>query len=232
MDFAIPQFLLLILSASALPLLAIFAIFLRRNLFKGKTKYFFLLLGVVFLFFSIKEAISEHHGELGLMDIATGIVFSVITFLILSKYNHTHKHDKKIDGAKGIAISEAFHSLTDGAVIGATYVISPIIGYAATIGIIVHELPKVVGTLAIFRSLGLSIRQTITYGIFAQIGSPIAAIVVYIIGKNVSEETLQPLEIASLASLSTIILWIIWLEIKFHLKHNHQHHSSHDNHNH
>ena len=232
MNLVLPQFLLLILSASALPLLALFAIFLRRNIFQGKTKIFFLILGVMFLLFSIKEAIAEYRGEIGFIDVTTGIIFSLITFLILSKYNHTHKHAKEIDGAKGIAISEAFHSLTDGAVIGATYIVSPLIGYAATIGIIVHELPKVVGTLAIFRSLGLSVKQTIFYGIFAQIGSPLAAIVVYIIGKNLSTETLQPLEIASLASLSTIILWIIWLEIKFHLKHGRGHKHNHDEHNH
>ena len=232
MEFYIPSFILLVLSASALPALAILAILLRKNLFSGKSKYFFLSLGILFLFFSIKESVSEHGGRLGLLDILTAIIFSLITFFILSKYNHTHKHKKETDGAKGIAISEAFHSLTDGAVIGATYVINPIIGYAATIGIIVHELPKVVGTLAIFRSLGLSIKQTIIYGIFAQIGSPLAAIVVYMIGKNVSEESLHPLEIASLASLTTIIVWIIWLEIKFHLDNDNKHTHNHDNHKH
>jgi zinc and cadmium transporter len=220
------SFILMILSASALPLLAFLALLLRRNLFKGKLKIVFLLIGLSLLSFAIFDTFREHGEELGLTDILVALITSSVTLFILSHFNHNHSHAREADGAKGIVISEAFHSLIDGAVIGATYLVSPLLGYAATIGIITHELPKIVGTITILRSFNLSLRKTITYGIFAQIGSPVAAILVYMLGKHIDHEQFHALEIASVSSLAAIVLWIIYLEIRFHTRHdNHTGHS-------
>ncbi|MCF7843339.1 hypothetical protein K9M47_00395 [Candidatus Gracilibacteria bacterium] len=213
------SFILMALSASTLPLLAFLALILRGNVSKGNWKLLFLSIGLLLLCFVVFDTFTENKNGLSWVDIVTALVTAYITLYILSHFSHTHTHDKEVGGAKGIMISEAFHSLIDGAVIGATYLVSPLLGYAATIGIIIHELPKIIGTLAIFRGLGLSVRKTILYGTLAQIGSPVAAILVYILGSNFSPEQFQLLEIASVSSLGAIVLWIIYLEIKFHLKH-------------
>jgi zinc transporter ZupT len=149
---------------------------------------------------------------------------------ILSRFSHGHHHAIEAEGAKGIVISEAFHSLLDGAVIGATYLVNPIFGYAATIGIIIHELPKIIGTLTLFRGIGFSIKKTIIYGIAAQIGSPLSAILVYMLGANINHDQFHALEIASASSLGAIVLWIMYLEIKFHK--NHPNDKPHNNHHH
>lgn len=220
MDILIDQqFIFTLLSASALPFLAILALVLRRNLFKGRWKNVFLVLGLALLGFAVYETLHEHGGELTWEDGLIGIVTASVTVYILSRFNHGHSHAKEAYGAKGIAISEAFHSLLDGAVIGSSYLVNPLLGYAATVGIITHELPKIVGTITVFRSLGLSIKQTIMYGVFAQIGSPVAAVLVYILGARFSHEDFQAFEIASISSLGAIVLWIIYLEIRFHTKH-------------
>lgn len=221
------SFILMALSASSLPLLAVLALLLRRNLFKGKWKILFLTLGLCLLTFAVYDTFKEHGGELGLFDVLAGIITALITLFILSHFSHGHNHEVSIEGAKGIAISEAFHSLIDGAVIGATYLVSPLLGYAATLGIITHELPKIVGTMTLFRSLGLSIRKTILYGMAAQIGSPASAILVYILGKKIDHEQFRALEIASVSSLAAIVLWIVYLEIRFHLQHDDHPHDSH-----
>ncbi|MCX6756761.1 MAG: hypothetical protein NTW35_01220 [Candidatus Nomurabacteria bacterium] len=213
------SFILMTISASSLPLLALLSLLLRRDLFKGGWKITFLILGLGLLLFTVIDAFYEHGENLRLLDIFIGGVTALITIFILSKFNHGHSHAKEVDGAKGIVVSEAFHSLIDGAVIGATYLVSPVLGYAATVGIIIHELPKIIGTLAVLRSLGLSIKKTIMYGIFAQIGSPAAAILIFILGKKINDEQFHSLEIASISSLAAIVLWIIYLEIRFHTKH-------------
>lgn len=222
------EFLLMIVSASALPLLAFLALMLRRNLFQGTLKIILLCIGIALLTFTIVGTFKEHSGALTWKDGLASLGGGALTLFILSRFSHGHKHDIQEDGAKGIIVSEAFHSLLDGAVIGATYLINPILGYAATIGILTHELPKIIGTLTIFRSIGLSIRKTILYGILAQIGSPIAAALVYILGKQFDETQFQALEIASISSLSAIVLWIIYLEINFHKKHPHHTEHAHD----
>ncbi len=219
------SFLLMIISASALPLLAFLALMLRVDILKGKIKIILLVLGVLLLSVTIHETFKEHGGVLTWKDALASIGGAALTLFILARFSHGHSHDIKEDGAKGIVISEAFHSLLDGAVIGATYLVNPILGYAATIGIITHELPKIIGTLAIFRGIGLSIKKTIVYGIAAQIGSPVAAILIYSLGKQFNEEQFQSLEIASISSLAAIVLWIIYLEIRHHKKHRGHGHS-------
>jgi zinc and cadmium transporter len=209
----------MIASASTLPLLAFLALLLRRNLFKGKLKIVFLIIGLSLLSFAVFDTFKEHGEDLGLADILVAIITSCITLFILSHFNHNHNHAHEADGAKGIVISEAFHSLIDGAVIGATYLVSPLLGYAATIGIIIHELPKIIGTITVLRSFNLSMRKTITYGIFAQIGSPVAAMFVFLLGRHINHEQFHALEIASVSSLAAIVLWIMYLEIRFHTKH-------------
>ena len=216
-------FLLMILSASALPLLAFFALILRRNLFQGKTKIFFLFVGTLLLFVAVLSTLKEHGGALTWKDGLASTITALLTLFILSRFSHGHNHAVEEAGAKGIVISEAFHSLLDGAVIGATYLVNPILGYAATVGIITHELPKIIGTLTLFRSIGLSIRKTVLYGIAAQIGSPVAALLVYSLGKQLDETQFQALEISSISSLAAIVLWIIYLEIQFHKEHPHSH---------
>lgn len=215
--------LLTLVSAGTLPLLALLGILLRRELFTGKTKYTLLSLGLFLLIYTVADTFSEDGYTLALVDIVIAMITACITIFILARFNHGHTHNKEEGGAKGIVISEAFHSLIDGAVIGATYLISPLLGSAATIGIVVHELPKIVGTLTLFRSLGLSVKKTIIYGITAQIGSPVAAVFIYLLGMKLNHEQFHSLEIASVSSLAAIILWIIYLEIRYHIHHIHTH---------
>lgn len=211
--------LLTFLSASALPLLAILGIVLRRDLLQGRMKLVVLIAGFILLAYVVTGTIMEHGEELGLSDMFVAGLTALITFFILSRFSHGHTHKIEEDGAKGIVVSEAFHSLIDGAVIGATFLVNPVLGLSATLGIIIHEFPKIVATLAIFRGLGLSMRKTILYGLFAQIGSPIAATFVFLLGKQFDEEKFHLLEIASVSSLGAIVLWILWLEIRHHREH-------------
>lgn len=211
--------LLVFLSAAALPALAITALLLRRKLFSGKWKIFFMVAGFGLLLYAVFATFQEHRDELGWKDIVVAGITALITTYILSRFSHGHKHDQEQGGAKGIIISEAFHSMIDGAVIGATYVVTPLLGFAATAGILWHELPKIIGTLAVFRALGLSIKKTILYGVLSQIGAPVAALLVYLLGKRIDHEQFHLLEIASVSSLAAIVLWIIFLEWKFHRDH-------------
>ena len=213
----------MLISAGAIPLLAVLALLLRRNLFSGTWKIVFLLIGLGLLMYVVFDTLTEHSSELGTLDLFVGGFASIVTISLLIRFGHSHTHNKEEGGVKGIVISEAFHSLIDGAIIGSTYLVSPILGYAATLGIISHELPKILGTLTVFRSLGLSIKKTLLYGILAQIGSPVAAALIFLLGKSISHEQFQSLEVASVSSLAAIVLWIIYLEIRYHTKHPHHH---------
>ncbi len=216
---------LVALSASALPALAITALFLRRGLFTGKWKVFFMAVGLSLLLYTVYSTLQEHGDDLGWKDIFVGGLTALATTYLLARFSHGHKHDKGADGARGIVISEAFHSVIDGMVIGASYVIAPILGSAATLGILIHEAPKIFGTLVVFRGLGLSMKKTVLYGALSQMGAPAAALLVYLLGKRIDHEQFHLLEIASVSSLATIVLWIIYLEWNFHRRHQGEDHT-------
>ncbi len=218
-----PSFLLMLISASALPLLAFIALFLRTKKESTTFKRITLIIGVTLLSVALYSTFHEHGEDITLRTIIISGIVGLITLFILARFSSHHHHDPKEGGVKGIVISEAFHSLIDGTVIGATYLLNPFLGYAATVGIIIHEFPKIIGTLTLFRGLGLSVRKTITYGAIAQGGSPIAALLVYLLGKDINHEQFHLLEFASITSLSVIVLWIIYLEIRYHKKHTHAH---------
>lgn len=220
---SIPPLVLTLLSASALPLLAVLGILLRKDLLQGKMKIAILIAGIILLAYTVTEAFIDHGEELGISDIAVAGATAAITIFILSRFSSTHRHDAEEGGARGIVLSEAFHSVIDGAVIGATYLVNPLLGGAATIGIVMHELPKIIGTLALFRGLGLSTARSVIYGFLSQIGSPISAVFILLAGKQISAEQFHALEIASISSLGAIIVWIIWLEIRYHKHTRHSH---------
>lgn len=217
--------LLTFLSALVLPLLAVTAILLRKELVSGKAKILMLFVGVLLLSYAVISDVLHHGDELGARELITSLIVGGITLFILASFNRYHKHSPTEGGVKGIVVSEAFHSLIDGAVIGATYLVNPVLGGAATIGIVVHEFPKILGTLALFRGLNLSIKKTILYGALAQGGAPISALFIYLLGKEIDPEQFHTLEIASLASLATIIFWILYLELRHHRKHPHGKHT-------
>jgi zinc and cadmium transporter len=216
--------ILTIISACALPLLAVTAVLLRRELISGKAKFLLLGVGVLLLSYAVISDFMHHRDELGVRELIASIIVGGITLFILASFSRHHRHAPSEGGVKGIVVSEAFHSLIDGALIGATYLVNPVLGGAATIGIVAHEFPKILGTLALFRGLNLSIKKTIFYGMLAQGGAPVAALFIYLLGKEVDPEQFHFLEIASLTSLAVIILWIIYLEIRHHRKHSHHNH--------
>ena len=76
------SFILMILSASALPLLAIVAVFLRRNFFKGVWKFIFLALGLILLSFAVFSAFKEHSESLSITDVLVGGITALITIYI------------------------------------------------------------------------------------------------------------------------------------------------------
>lgn len=88
-------FILMILSASALPILAVIALLLRRNLFKGIWKSIFLSIGILLLSFSIYSTFKEHGSELTLIDLFISLCTAGVTFFILSHFSHTHTHNSK-----------------------------------------------------------------------------------------------------------------------------------------
>ncbi len=212
------SFFEVLIGASMLPLLAVIALLLRREIFKGKVKKVVFVLGFVLLGYVIFDHIIHH--DMHFEDYFIMLSFAFVTYIILS-FAHKHYHEK--DNVKGIAIAEFVHSLLDGAVIGAAYLINPILGWGALLAILTHEAPKILGTVFVIRSLTTNNIEAFKYSLISQAGVPLMAVFVYVFGHNIAEinpEFSHFIELASIATLITILMRVAYHSIK-HRGHDH-----------
>lgn len=197
----------MLIATSMLPALAVLALILRRDIVKGKFKIIILILGFILLCYAIFDAFSEHVDEISLVEILVASLAALLTFFILS---FAHKHTSKNSDVKGIALAEFIHGLMDGLVIGAAYLASPLLGWAAVLAIAAHELPKIIGTVFIIRSLTNNSWDAVKYSAISQAGVPLAATFIFAVGGNIGGEWTHSVELASLATLSVILLRVAY----------------------
>jgi len=109
--------------------------------------------------------VSPNHALSGSLGILLGVVFSFILEKFL-RWNHGHGmvhdhgghlHSHTVEPVGRILlISDGFHNLMDGLLIGASYLISPAMGIATTIAVLLHEIPHELGDFGILIQAGYS----------------------------------------------------------------------------
>ncbi len=139
------------------------------------------LLGSVFIHF-LPEATS-HKYTLGL---AIYILAGFLTFFLIEKGIHWH-HNKKCEKqnahshAYHIApinlIGDGVHNFIDGLVIAGSYIVSIPLGIAATISIILHELPQEIADFGILLYSGISKTKALFFNFLSALTSVLGAIV-------------------------------------------------------
>ncbi|MDP3726573.1 MAG: ZIP family metal transporter [bacterium] len=104
------------------------------------------------------------------------IILGIFLFFVLEKFLHWHHqhghelHEKEYHGEalSGemqnrirplgylILVSDGFHNLIDGVIIGASYFVSIEVGIATTIAVILHEIPQEIGDFGVLLHSGFS----------------------------------------------------------------------------
>jgi zinc and cadmium transporter len=122
------------------------------------------LLGDVFI--HILPEFNTHIEQLSLI-IFSGIIVSLITEATLNHYHHEdddhdepgHVHNESLPWMT--TISAAAHNLLDGIAIGASYLISPIVGLTTTMAIIFHEIPHELSHVSVLLGCGWDRRKVL-----------------------------------------------------------------------
>ena len=104
-----------------------------------------------------------------------------------------------------ILIGDAFHNFTDGIVIAAAFLTNFQIGLAASITIIMHEIPQETGDFAILLHNGMSKRKALLYNLLSSSATIPAAIFSYFL-LNIFETTIPIFLALSAASFLYIAL--------------------------
>ncbi|PIR37919.1 MAG: hypothetical protein COV34_02415 [Candidatus Zambryskibacteria bacterium CG10_big_fil_rev_8_21_14_0_10_42_12] len=96
-----------------------------------------------------------------------------IAFYILANVLHKKFHDQDAENCdqKGAAIllliGDAIHNVADGIILGSAFLINPTIGFAAAIGIALHELPQEIVEFGVLIRAGYSRTRAALYNLIS-----------------------------------------------------------------
>lgn len=127
-------------------------------------------------FFDLLPTAIAGHGNIMLM--MEFLVLGFVIFLMLEKaffYYHCHEENcERHTSVKLVMVGDSVHNLLDGVAIAASFLVSPALGLATTLAIIIHEVPQEVGDMGVLVHSGFSNTKALVFnllsGLFAVFG--------------------------------------------------------------
>ncbi len=190
---------------SLVSLVGVFSLSMRADILKKYINFFIslaigALLGDAFIHI-IPEAFES--GVLGVETVSILIISGILLFFIVEKFVHWHHHgeDKDEDHihpvGKLILFTDGFHNLIDGAIIGASFLVSVPIGVATTIAVILHEIPQEIGDFAVLVHAGYTKKRALWLNFLSALASVVGLIIVFVFGNIVEGAALYFIPIAA-----------------------------------
>jgi zinc and cadmium transporter len=143
------------------------------------------LLGGAF-FHLIPEGFEEVESEI-IAPLA--IVLGLVIFLLIEKFLHWHhchrgdcQKEPRITLAYMNLVGDAFHNLLDGVIIGVSFLVSIPIGIAATVAVILHEIPQEISDFGVLVYGGLKIRTALLLNFLSALFAILGVVVALVIG--------------------------------------------------
>lgn len=112
------------------------------------------------------------------------VLAGILLFFLLEKlvlFRHCHEDECKTHQAAGIIVllGDAIHSFFDGVVIASAFNYSTQLGVAASISILLHEIPQEVGDFAILVHSGFSRRKALLWNYLAALPAVAGGVLTY-----------------------------------------------------
>jgi len=126
-----------------------------------------------------------------------GIILGVLIMFIVEAYlhcshdseeeievianEHTHNHIGHSHLGKLNTIGDAIHNLLDGIAIGASFLISPEVGIATTVAVILHEIPQELADVSVLAFSGWSKARILTVNFITALTSIFGVVLVFVL---------------------------------------------------
>jgi len=118
------------------------------------------LIGSAFL-----HLIPEVSKSLSTMAISAYVLLGFTLFFLIEKvlrWRHCHEKECKIHPFSYLILTgDAIHNFSDGLIIAASFVVSPLIGLTSTMAIALHEIPQEIGDFAVLVYGGMKPKKAI-----------------------------------------------------------------------
>lgn len=99
---------------------------------------------------------------IGLVLLGYVLAWSVHAFMPETHHHHAKNCDHKHGvAARKILIGDGVHNIADGVILVAAFAASPVIGVAATVSILIHEILQEIAEFFVLRQAGYSVRKAL-----------------------------------------------------------------------
>ena len=147
-------------------------------------------------FFHIIPELSDKPGGFE-FSASLALVLGLVIFFALEKVLHWHHaHYPHADVIHPVAMSnlvgDGLHNLLDGSLIGASYLVSPTVGLATTVAVVLHEIPQELGDFGILVHSGVEPKRALRLNLLTGSMAVVGAILALLSGDALSEELLLP----------------------------------------
>jgi zinc and cadmium transporter len=194
-----------VILVSLVSLVGVLSLSLKDDVLKKYLNFFIslaigALLGDAFIHI-IPEAFEQ--GELGVSLISFLIISGILLFFVIEKFIHWHHHgeDKEENHihpvGKLILFTDGFHNLIDGAIIGASFLVSIPLGVATTIAVVLHEIPQEIGDFAVLIHAGYSKKRALCLNFISAIIAILGLLIVFVFGNIIDNIALWVVPIAA-----------------------------------
>lgn len=116
----------------------------------------------------------------------------IVIFFVLEKYilwHHSHgEHEESVHSSTYLTIfGDSLHNLIDGMIIAASFLVDIQLGIAATIAVVLHEIPQEMGQFAILIHGGWKTSKAIAYNFFSALTAVLGAAIVLFFAPQLEE---------------------------------------------
>jgi len=189
---------------SLISLIGVFTLSIKDEVLKKYINFFIslaigALLGDAFIHI-IPEAFKSK-----LSDNTVGILIvgGILLFFVIEKFIHWHHHgeDKEESGihpvGKLVLFTDGFHNMIDGAIIGASFLVSIPVGIATTLAVILHEIPQEIGDFAVLIHSGYTKKKALWYNFLSALTAVVGLIIVFLSGNLITDAAIWVIPIAA-----------------------------------
>ncbi|AFZ83711.1 zinc ABC transporter [Candidatus Kinetoplastibacterium blastocrithidii (ex Strigomonas culicis)] len=188
---------------------------LTYNIFSKYLHYMVSLSVGVFLSVSFLHLLPEAFNDIPEKSdvLLLAMLVSIVGFFILEKislirhnhhyegdgHGHSHGHDRHDAGNGGviILIGSSLHNFSDGVLISASFIASPLLGVLTALSIITHEVPHKLCDFVVLRNAGFHRRRIFCMILASSLCSSIGGLFGYFILQNIQQITPYVLVIAA-----------------------------------
>ena len=145
------------------------------------------------------------------LKVSSWILVGLVLFFVLEKilkWRHCHEptcEDHPHPVGMMNLIGDGVHNFIDGAIIATSFLVSPALGLATTLAVIIHEIPQEMGDFGILIHAGYSRKQALFYNFLSALTAVAGAALTLTFGANISSLTsyLIPLTIGGFIYIAT-----------------------------